>query len=233
MGCYGFDTGHYLPELIKTLLKNKGEYRIRLGMMNPRHFKKIRDDLIPLFKDDRLYKFLHLPVQSGSNTILKKMNRGSVVKDFVDAVKFSRKLVPDIRISTDIIVGFPGETEKDFEKSINLIKKTRPNMLNISRFGKRKGTVAESLPNQLSESEKKDRSRRLASISQEIFLKDNLNMLGFKGVALVSQKAKSNGFVARTNNYSSVLVDNKFGSFVNLEIINVFPNFFEGKILKK
>ncbi|MDD4250669.1 MAG: tRNA (N(6)-L-threonylcarbamoyladenosine(37)-C(2))-methylthiotransferase [Candidatus ainarchaeum sp.] len=233
LGCYGFDTGHYLPELIKTLLKNKGEYRIRLGMMNPRHFKKIRDDLIPLFKDDRLYKFLHLPVQSGSNTILKKMNRGSVVKDFVDAVKFSRKLVPDIRISTDIIVGFPGETEKDFEKSINLIKKTRPNMLNISRFGKRKGTVAESLPNQLSESEKKDRSRRLASISQEIFLKDNLNMLGFKGVALVSQKAKSNGFVARTNNYSSVLVDNKFGSFVNLEIINVFPNFFEGKILKK
>jgi threonylcarbamoyladenosine tRNA methylthiotransferase CDKAL1 len=231
LGCYGFDIGEDLPGLLEVLLKNNGNYRIRLGMMNPRHFKKIRKKLIPLFNDDRLYNFLHLPVQSGSNKILLAMNRMSIVNDFVDAVSFARKNVPGIRISTDIIVGFPGETEKDFQESLNLIKKTKPSVLNISRFGKRLGTVAATLPNQISETEKKRRSKILSELSKNIFLNDNKKLIGFKCKALVSEKAKSNGFVARTNNYSPVIVNKGFGEFVNLEIISAFSNFFKGKII--
>ncbi|MDD3083661.1 MAG: tRNA (N(6)-L-threonylcarbamoyladenosine(37)-C(2))-methylthiotransferase [Candidatus ainarchaeum sp.] len=233
LGCYGFDTGYYLPELIKTLLKNNGNYRIRLGMMNPKHFKKIRKGLIPLFKDDRLYKFLHLPVQSGSDKILKKMNRQSSKKDFIDAINYSRKRIPNIRISTDIIVGFPGETEKDFENSLKLIEKIKPNVLNISRFGKREGTVASKLKEQILESEKKRRSKILSDFSKKLFFDENKKLEELEFRALVSEKAKNNGFVARTDNYSPVLVNNFFGEFVKIKISTAFPHFFKGEILEK
>jgi threonylcarbamoyladenosine tRNA methylthiotransferase CDKAL1 len=230
LGCYGFDTGHFLPELIKKLLENKGEYRIRLGMMNPIHFKKIRKDLMPLFSDERLYKFLHLPVQSGSKKILKEMNR-SKLEDFTDAVDYARKKVPDIRISTDIIVGFPGETRTTFNKTLDLIKKTRPNVVNISRFGKRKGTIAATLDNQLTEGEKKELSKELVPFVRKISLEDNQKLVGKKFRALVSDKAPKGGFVARTNNYAPVVVDSSFGEFVDLEIIEARSTFFKGKKL--
>jgi threonylcarbamoyladenosine tRNA methylthiotransferase CDKAL1 len=230
LGCYGFDIGVTLPDLIKELLKNKGNYRIRLGMMNPMYFKKIRKDLIPLFEDDRLYNFLHMPVQSGSNKILKEMNRGNT-KQFTDAVKYVRKYVPDIRISTDIIVGFPGETKKDFNESLKLIKEIKPNVVNISRFGRRKGTVADTLPNQLTEKEKKERSKELSALVKQVLLEENKKRVGEKCTALVSEKAEKNGFVARTNNYAPVIVESKFGEIIKLEITEAFSNFFKGKIL--
>jgi threonylcarbamoyladenosine tRNA methylthiotransferase CDKAL1 len=227
LGCYGFDTGHYLPELIKKLLENKGEYRIRLGMMNPIHFKKIQKELMPLFNDERLYKFLHLPVQSGSNKILKEMNRGKV-DDFTNAVAYARKKVSGIRIATDIIVGFPGETKNDFNESIELIKKVRPGVVNISRFGKRKGTIAAKLKNQLTEKEKKERSKELALVVKKILLVDNTKLIGQEGIALVSQKASKNGYVARTNNYAQVIVNDDFGEFINVKITFASSNFFKG-----
>ncbi|MFA5763747.1 MAG: tRNA (N(6)-L-threonylcarbamoyladenosine(37)-C(2))-methylthiotransferase [archaeon] len=230
LGCYGFDTGHYLPELIKKLLENKGEYRIRLGMMNPVHFKKIQKDLMPLFSDDRLYKFLHLPVQSGSNKILKAMNRGKVT-DFTNALNYIRKKVPGIRIATDIIVGFPGETKNDFKESIELIKKVRIGVVNISRFGKRKGTVADTLKNQLTEKEKKERSKELALVVKKILLQDNGKLIGQEGIALVSQKANKNGYIARTGNYAQVIVDSGFGEFITVKITSASSNFLKGEKL--
>lgn len=232
LGCYGFDNGYYLPELIKVLLKNKGDFRIRLGMMNPKHFKKIRKDLMPLFEDERLYKFLHLPIQSGSDKILKAMNRSSK-KDFIDAVEYARKFVPNIRISTDIIVGFPGETEKDFQESIKLLKQTNPSLVNIARFGKRKGTLAEKMPNQLSELEKKKRSVELSLFIKKLFLDKNEKLIGKSFKALVSEKADKNGFNARLDNYSPVFVDSGFGHFVEVKISSAKPNFFKGIVLKR
>ena len=106
-----------------------------------------------------MYKFLHVPVQSGSNRVLKLMNRGYKNKDFVDLVNLFRKKVKGITFSTDIIVGFPTETEKDFEKTLLLLKKTTPEVVNISRFAKRDGTKAAVFSGQLSEATKKDYSR--------------------------------------------------------------------------
>jgi MiaB-like tRNA modifying enzyme len=178
LGCYGFDIGTGLPALLKVLLKNRGEFRVRLGMMNPNHFKKIRKELMPLFSDSRLYKFLHLPLQSGSNRILKSMNRMYSVKDFIECVSYARKFVPGLSVATDVIVGFPGESEKDFRETVALLKKVRPSIVNISRFGKRKGTVAEKFPLQLSEEEKKGRSRRLTVVCDGIFAEKNKKAVG-------------------------------------------------------
>jgi tRNA A37 methylthiotransferase MiaB len=159
------------------------------------------------------------------------MNRMSGKKDFIDALNYARKKVPNIRISTDIIVGFPGETEKDFNESLELIQENKVNVLNISRFGKRRGTKAATMPGQLEEKDKKKRTRILSEKSRKLFLEENKKMLGFKGKALVSEKADKNGFVARTNNYSPVIVNSKFGSFVDIEITSVYSHFFKGKII--
>jgi len=231
LGCYGFDIGTNLVELIKTLLKNKGDYRIRLGMMSPQHFHKFRNELTDLFKDERLYKFLHLPVQSGSDKILKSMKRDYTSKNFIEEVKFVRKKVNDITISTDIIVGFPGETEDDFKKTLNLIKKTVPEVVNISRYGKRKGTKAAVMPLQLTEPEKKERSRILSVLVKELLAKKSKKLNGKIFPVLVSEKAKGGYFTARTNNYRPILVSASFGQFVKVKITQTYPNFFKGTIL--
>jgi threonylcarbamoyladenosine tRNA methylthiotransferase CDKAL1 len=231
LGCYGFDINTNLIELLKTLLKNKGDYRIRLGMMNPNHFLKIKKELIELFKDERLFKFLHLPLQAGSDKVLKKMNRKYSQKDYLSAVEYIKKKVPDLTISTDVIVGFPGETNADFEKTLLVLKKTKPLVVNISKYGKRKGTVAATLPFQLTEKVKKDRSRKVTAFIKAQMLIQNKKMIGKKFRALVSDNAPKVFFVARTNSYRPVVVPLKLGEFVDVEVTEAFSHYFKGKIL--
>ncbi len=140
--CYGKDIGTNLPELLKEICKIEGNFSVRVGMMNPAHLKSIIDELIEIYKNEKIEKFLHLPVQSGSDRILKLMKRGYTVRDFIEIVEKFRKEIPNIYLATDIIVGFPGESEKDFEKTIELIKKVKPQKVNISKFGARTGTEA-------------------------------------------------------------------------------------------
>jgi MiaB-like tRNA modifying enzyme len=231
LGCYGFDIGTNLPLLLKEILKIPGKYRIRLGMMNPNHFKKIKKELMLLFKDERLYKFLHLPLQSGSNKILKSMNRKYSIKEFVDCVNYARKIIPNITLSTDIIVGFPNETKKDFAQTLSVLKKTRPDVVNISRFGKRRGTIAEKLPLQVTEEEKKVRSRIAAEFCDEISLAKNKKLVGEKVLCLVSERA-SDGFNARTNEYRPIFLKEGFGYYYLVEITQAKAHFFTGKVIK-
>lgn len=166
-GCYGLDIGNSLPELLNEVCKVDGDFTIRVGMMNPTHVKQITDELIDAYKDKKILKFLHLPVQSGSNKILKSMKRGYTVEDFLHIVKKFRKEFPGIRLVTDIIVGFPGETEYDFKKTIELIKKIKPNKVNISKFMPRPGTEAEKMK-QLDVKTIKKRSVLLANLVKRI-----------------------------------------------------------------
>ena len=166
-GCYGFDLGASLPELLDELTQIKGDYLIRVGMMNPWHLTKILPDLLESYSSDRIMKFLHIPVQSGSERILKHMKRIHTVDNFTSAVNLFRKSFPDISIATDIIIGYPLETEDDFKQTLDLIKKTKPEVLNISKFSSRPGTEASKLK-QLSSEIVKERTLRLNSLYQEI-----------------------------------------------------------------
>ena len=112
-------------------------------MGNPNSFLEIIDEYLPLFKNDKLYKFFHVPVQSGSDKVLKDMNRYYKVKDFKKLITLIRKNVKNAFIATDIIIGYPLEDEKDFQKSLALIKWLKPDMLNISRMWLRQGTHAQ------------------------------------------------------------------------------------------
>ena len=137
---YGRDSKTSLPALIRKVAAVPGDFKIRVGMMNPLLTRRDLEEILDCFELDKVFKFAHLPVQSGSNRVLREMQRGYAVSDFESMVSRLREEIPDITLSTDMIVGFPSETETEFEESMELLVRTRPDVLNLSRFGARPGT---------------------------------------------------------------------------------------------
>jgi MiaB-like tRNA modifying enzyme len=232
LAIYGLDRGKFLlPKLLKEISKIKGDFKVRLGMMDPFWAKKIFKDLISILKNERFYKFLHLPLESGDDEILKKMRRLYKVKDFLALVKKFRENFKESLFATDIICGFPGEDEKSFKKTLNLIKNIKPEILHVFRFSMRPKTEAagfEDLPVKI----KKERSRILAKIWQKINLEKNKRFLGKEFLVLITEK-RENSFLARTNSYRAVILkDGKVGDWQKVKIIKVKPNYLIGKKLK-
>src|SRR3989344_3912013 len=162
-GCYGFDIKTSLPELLNEIIALEGDYVIRIGMMNPWHLNKITNNLIESYKSEKIVKFLHIPVQSGSEKVLRDMKRIHTVENFKGAVKKFRNTFSDITIATDIIIGYPTETEEDFQQTYNLVKEIKPEVLNISMFSSRQKTKASKLK-QLPSELIKERSKKLSDL---------------------------------------------------------------------
>lgn len=202
-GCYGFDKNTNLAMLLKKLIELPYDFRIRIGMMNPNNLKIIINDLLKVFKSKKIFKFLHIPIQSGSDKVLKSMNRQYSIKEFKLFVKKIRKEFYDINISTDIICGYPSETEKDWQESIELIKWLKPGVLNISRFWARPGTKAEKLK-QLHGRETKKRSRELTAMFQKLALNENKKYKNKTVNVLIDEEN-----IGRTSNYKQVVIKNK------------------------
>lgn len=205
-GAYGIDTGENLPDLLERICEIPYDFKVRVGMMNPNHVLNFPDELISVYKNEKIYKFLHIPVQSGDNKILKDMNRKYTVDEFRKIVKEFRKNM-DITISTDVIAGFPTETEEAFENTLNLIKEIKPDVLNISRFWSRPGTSAEKLK-QHHGRVTKSRSRKMDDLFRVIGLERNREWIGWKGRAMVSEKTE-NGFCARNFAYKPIVINSK------------------------
>jgi len=157
---YGADIGTNLAELIGAVSKVPGDFKIRVGMMNPTYIRdeKLLTALIAAYKHPKVSKFLHVPVQSGSDKILRAMKRGYTVADFEKIVAAFRAEIQDVYISTDVIVGFPNETDDDFNATVRLLGRVKPDKVNLSKFGARPGTEASRLE-QLPGKVVSDRSR--------------------------------------------------------------------------
>ncbi len=231
LGIYGLDKGKpLLKDLVQNLIKIEDNYRIKLGMMNPGFIDDYIEGFLSLFKSDKLYNFLHLPVQSGDNSILQRMNRRHSVEDFVKIVDLIRSRYNNFLISTDIIVGFPGEGEEEFQKTIDLIKKTRPHIINITRYSEREGTVAADLDDMPSKI-KKERSRKLTEIGKRIRLADNEQMVGKEFKALIFREGKDETKLARIfNGKAVVLEDGDVGSFQDVKITDFKHNYLIGDV---
>ncbi len=191
-GCYGKDIGSDLPELLQACCSIEGSFRIRVGMMNPMYLPGMLSRLADLFRqNDKLYKFLHLPVESGSDKILRKMKRGHTSKIFQEAVKIIRKRIPEMTISTDVIVGFPSETEEDFDATLRVISDSEPDTVNISRYGARPGTESAGWKEQRVISQvAKARSERLHALAKEIATKRNTIWQGWEGEVTIDEIRK-------------------------------------------
>ena len=178
-GCYGLDIGSGLPELIDAVSAVPRDFMVRVGMMNPMYMPRIRDGLLSSFENERVYRFLHVPVQSGSNRVLADMRRGHTAETFRDVVKRFRRKFGRFTISTDIIVGFPTETARDFEETVRLLEETRPDIVNLSRYSARPGTPAAEME-QVDVAEVKRRSKRIFELSCRISLEHNREWIGME-----------------------------------------------------
>jgi threonylcarbamoyladenosine tRNA methylthiotransferase MtaB len=165
LGGYGSDLGNNLSDLIKAILAETGIPRLRLGSLEP---WELPGDFFELFNNPRLMPHLHLPLQSGSNSVLRRMARRCKTEEFSAIVSQLRAKIPHFNITTDIIVGFPGETEEEWQDSFNFIKQIGFGHIHIFTYSKREGTKAAGLPNQVSNEVKKQRSRELHELAEEM-----------------------------------------------------------------
>ncbi|MFH1327394.1 MAG: tRNA (N(6)-L-threonylcarbamoyladenosine(37)-C(2))-methylthiotransferase [Candidatus Bathyarchaeota archaeon] len=233
LSCYGEDIGVTLLNLLEQAVKVKGKFYIRLGMMNPSYVNRLLPDLIKMYKEEKIFQFLHLPVQSGDNEVLKLMNRKYSVEEFKQIISCFRSELPRITVSTDIICGFPGEDDGAFKRSIRLLEEVKPNITNLSKFHPRPGTLAENMK-PVSSSIVKNRSRRLAELSRMISLKKNKEWLGWAGDVFVDEVGKYGTYMGRNFAYRPVVVnseDNILGKYVSVKISGAFHNYLKGDVL--
>jgi MiaB-like tRNA modifying enzyme len=226
-GCYGVDCNERLPSLLKRIVQIDGKYRIRVGMMNPNHVLTIMDDLLDVYHSEKIYKFLHIPVQSGNNDILSLMNRKYTVEEFVEICTIFRKEFPQLYLCTDIIVGFPTETEQQFNDTVHLVKKIQPDKINVTRFSPRPLTEAARMP-QIPDRIKKDRSRALYRLRMDISLKINKRYTGKSLEILINKKGSvENTMVGRTFNYKLVVCAGELGEFKTVTITHATPTYLK------
>lgn len=222
------DTGAYMAEqggkqkivdLLDDVLSIPMDFKLRLGMMNPGNTITVLNELIRIYKNPKMFKFLHIPLQSGNNEILKSMNRRYKVEDFVNVAGAFRKEIPEITISTDIIVGFPSETEGQFEDTANLMKELKFDVVNLSRYSAREGTIAAKMK-QVSTNTSKQRSKILTGVWRNIALDNNRKWIGREGKILIDEKGKNDSWIGRNYCYKPVIVrgDFKLGDEIDVKI---------------
>ena len=222
--CYGFDIGTNLAELTQRILTHvNGNYRIRLGMGNPRHVLGYQEALLDCFTDNRIYKFIHIPVQSGSENVLKAMNRRHTARDYATLAHAFTERFRKFTLSTDLIVGYPGETAADFNDTLKLLKETRPTVCNITRFVARPGTVAarlETASNQaVPDDIKHERSAILAEAFQQIALENNRERIGDECIVVTEKPGYRAGTtIARNEAYRPVALQGTFPAGQTLRV---------------
>ena len=229
-GCYGFDIGTDLPTLVNAVSEIPKDFMIRVGMMNPMYMPRIKQNLIESYDNEKVFKFLHIPVQSGSNKVLNDMKRGHTSETFREIVKKVKERFEKFTISTDIIVGFPSETEEDFQKTITLLDETKPDVVNLSKYSARPGTDAAELK-QIDAAEIKRRSKVIFEQINKISLESNKNWIGWKGRVLFDENTEE-GIKGRNYAYKPISVDEtvNIGQSHIVQITNATRKRLIGKI---
>jgi threonylcarbamoyladenosine tRNA methylthiotransferase CDKAL1 len=227
---WGADINETLPDLLLDLVEVPGNFRIRIGMMNPGTLKDIVPGLLKVLDDEKLFKFIHMPIQSGSDRILSRMARGYHVRDTMAIMETVRRRHPDSSLMTDMIVGFPGETEKDFLASLAAIRQIRPNKVNITRYSARPGTESAGYTD-LVDSVKKNRSRKMNAMAEDIYHDINAGWLGKTVPFMVTEKLREGSVVTRSPSYLDIIQeeDVPVGTTGNVRITDARTYYFLGR----
>lgn len=229
-GRYGIEKNTNLEKLLKELVQIPNIFRIRLSSIE---INEITDGIIELIKENKVMaKHLHIPLQSGSNTILKKMNRLYDIDFFHKRIEYIRKEIPDISITTDLIVGFPGETDKLFKETINTLNKIKFTKIHTFPYSKRNGTKAARMNDHIDGITKKCRVREIINLSDKYeleYYKQNINKI-YDGII---ETRKDNKKIVITSNYIPVEIDTNLdnNTRVNIQIISSSKDKIVGKII--
>ncbi|MCS7111877.1 MAG: tRNA (N(6)-L-threonylcarbamoyladenosine(37)-C(2))-methylthiotransferase [Ignisphaera sp.] len=210
LSVYGIDLyGSYaLPKLLQAILEiDSDDFIVRLGQLNPKHTVNYLDDIIRILRDPRVYKHLHIPVQSGNNAVLRTMNRGYNVEQFLDIIREVRNKVEGVHIATDIIVGHPGEDEQAFLDSVELISENYIDRVHIARFSQRPYTKSALMP-QVPDPIKKLRSSYMEKVYEAVALELNREYIGSIAKVWITEiDASGNKAVGRLYNYRPVVLE--------------------------
>jgi len=217
--CYGYDIDTNIVELLEKILSLKRDFKIRLGMGNPDYLPDYLDKLIPLFQDKRLFRFIHIPVQAGSDKVLREMKREYTVDGFKKIISAFKKRYSDMTLATDIIVGYPTETDEDFKKTLELVKEIRFDVINMARYWRRPGTVAAKLhplPTKLV----KERSLQLSDLFYSTAREKNKGWLGWEGKVIIDEFGKNGSLVGRNYAYKPVILNGnyKLGQEIDVKV---------------
>jgi MiaB-like tRNA modifying enzyme len=209
-GVYGWDRNRgesLLPELLDRICTEiDGEFRVRVGMANPKGVHGVREELAAVFAEhDELYNFLHAPVQSGSDEMLADMRRQHTVSEYVEVVETFDEYLDYWTLSTDFIVGFPTETERDHEQSLALLRESRPEKINVTRFSKRPGTDAADMKG-LGGQVKKDRSSEMTDLKMDVVGEAYESMVGTEREVLLVEDGTDESLVGYDSAYRQVAI---------------------------
>ena len=232
-GVFGADTGENLVDLLAALDKLPGEHRFRLGMFNPNLVLDSIDEIAEIMSSTHFFRFFHVPLQTGSDSLLQAMNRRYTLADWKDIVSRIRSRMPDATIATDIIVGFPGESDSDFEQTLDVITEIRPEVVNISKYGDRPNTAASKSKHKVDTQIKKNRSRKLSRLVETLSHQSNKSWIGWTGFVLVTEPAPRGGTLTRTQSYKPIILKEPLspGSYVNIEVISSEQTHLLGEII--
>ncbi|MDW7733255.1 MAG: tRNA (N(6)-L-threonylcarbamoyladenosine(37)-C(2))-methylthiotransferase [Methanolobus sp.] len=236
-GQYGTDKDVLLPELLDMICSIPGDFKVRVGMMNPFSVLPILDDLLDAFVSEKVYKLLHLPIQSASDNVLERMNRYHGIDEGNYVINRFRERFDDLTLFTDIIVGYPGENEEDFGKTLSWVKEFRPDKVNISRYTPRPLTKALEY-RQIDSRIIVRRSNELHGVCEKIKLDTKNAMIGREFTVFISKEAKQQGMMARTASYLPVVIPTYDpsglgpGMSCSARIYDATPGYFLGRVIR-
>lgn len=227
-GNYGRDLDTDFADLLESIVKIDGLYRLRISSIE---ITELNDRVLDIIKNNNVIAdHLHIPLQAGSDTVLKLMNRKYDKEYFRNMINKIRNIRPNISISTDIIVGFPGETDELFNETIEFSRELEFSKIHVFPYSVRKNTPASKFPNQLDNSVKKNRARKLIEVSKDL---ENKYMSKFlnKEVEVLVENNKDGCSYGHTSNYLYVKINNKYNSedIVNVSLTNINYPYIEGK----
>lgn len=198
-GHYGEDNENYkFPDLLKDILKIKGLKRLRISSIE---VTELNNEFLQVLKENSvLVDHMHIPLQSGCDKTLKEMNRKYNMEYYKDKIETIRKIRPNISITTDLIVGFPGETEEDFNQTCENLKEIRFSKIHVFPYSRRKGTVADSMDNQIDEKTKKERVKKVMEISKKLE-KEYMEKFIDQTLEFIPETEKDGYWIGHTGNY--------------------------------
>ncbi len=204
-GAYGRDLGKTLPDLLQAVAEVDGDHKVRLGMLNPFLGIPFLDEMLEVLAGPTYYDFLHIPVQSGSDTILDDMDRHHTVEDFEHVCQRAREVLDEPTLSTDVIVGYPTETEEDHQATVDLLERTRPGHVNVTRFSPRPGTPAFRLE-EIDGWRVKERSRELSKVRDELQNEHRARLIGRTVEVTAVEHIVDGTTQCRTDAYDPVVI---------------------------
>ena len=235
--CYGREIGKNLSELLYALGDVEGDFKVRVGMMTPNMIKDMQTDLIEAYKSDKIFKFLHFPVQSGDDQTLKNMRRFYTVQEFKETIQAFKTAFPTLTLATDVIVGFPGETNQAFQNTLQLLREIKPDITNVSKFFARPKTAAAQIKEgKVMLEEIKRRSTLTTQLIRQISFERSKLWTGWTGEILIDESGKIEGsWVGRNFAYKPIAIksqENLMGKTLKVKVVTAYPTYLLGTVIR-